>query len=233
MELERVDPLVARRRDKLVQDARELHKEARREEFFRFFVASKMLSRFQDDLAEVGFTSDEEEVILASTARASFEDVYRGLSYPHDLRDRYLGKLRDRVRSGELKPEVVFSEMVSIARKNGYSIGFHLSKFDIRESSKGWAVIGKEQDHRDNDLPMAYYAREFKWLYRRKLSNFLYVVRAEDDHRVSPDGRWWRAVSLSIVQQIPLDELQRELSNLERDMREHAAREGVVVDEEE
>jgi hypothetical protein len=223
-----------RLRLKSLREARGLEREVRREELFNFFVTNKMLKRFEDDLDELGLSTQRIDEIVQSAAKLSYSDLYCALSYPHDLRAAFLGKLIERMDAGTLATGKTLEEMASIARRNGFSIGFHLSKYDIKpHPRRGWAVIGTEQDHRDNDLPMAYYARTFKSLYRRKLANYMYIVRAEDDHRVSPDNKWWRAPSLSIVQQIPVEELRTEMMRLEEEMREMARAEGVPIDEEE
>lgn len=220
-------------RGRLLKDARKVDRELRRELFFEFFVVTKMFERFENDLAELDVEQAQADEIMLGAKDLSKKEIYAALSYPHELRERFLKKILDRVSSGEIRPKGLLREMSRIAQRNGYSVGFHMSKFDIRESGKGWAVIGREQDHRDDDLPMAYYSREFKHLYRRKLTNYMYIVRAEDMHRVGADGKWWRAPSLSIVQQISVDELRKGLDDLDLEMRSQAREEGAPMDEEE
>lgn len=218
----------------VLRQSRALEREERREEFFEYFVTNEMLERFEDDLSDLDVDMDTIRLITSAATGMNFQGIYAALSYPHELRTTFLSRLLLKVYSGALPPEKMLSEMHEIAHKHGFSVGFHLSRFDIQPDQKGrWAVIGKEQDHRDGDLPMAYYSRAFKHLYKRKLANFLYVVRAENTHRVGDDKKWWRASTLSIVQKIPMDKLQKGLHNLDKEMRELAEVEGFVFDEEE
>lgn len=217
----------SRMQQKALQETRNGESEQRREAYFEQFIATKMLSRLEDDLEELDVEPEIITKIVDSAYTLSFDDIYRALSYPYDLRTSFLSKLVHRIHSGHLKPEHALSDMATTARRYGFSIGFHMSLFDIKPSSKGWAIRGTEADHRDNDLPMAYYARKFKSLYRRKLASYVYIVRAEDSHRVGEDGKWWRAPSLSIVQKIPLDELRHTMNHLNREFAEqHAVEHG-------
>ncbi len=212
------------RRKALVREARKLDRITRQEEFFEFFVTNEMLGRFEDDIAEMSIDSRSEELIMSAATRMTFAQLYHALSYPRDLLhmpNNYVVATVQEALKGKISFEEVLPKMAAIAERNGFTIGFHMSKFDIRPGSKGWAVLGKEVDHRDGDLPMAYYSREFENLYRRGLTNFLYIIRAEGNngtHRVSEDGRWWRAPTLSIVQQIPIERLRDGLKSLQDDM---------------
>lgn len=204
--------------DKSLQKAESLERDRRREELFQFFVASKMIVRFEDDLDALDFPQEIIDTILESTAHSSYEELFRALSYPYETRKVYLAKIRERIERGELKAEETVSTMARTAAQYGFSVGFHMSKYEIRPSGDVWTIRGLEPDDRDDDKPMAYYSREFKWLYRRKLSNYLYIVRANDSDQVGADGKWWRAPSLSIVQRISGEELDVEMLTLDREL---------------
>ena len=201
--------------EKIIREARTMENVAGREALFESIVANNLLERFEGDLEDADLSEESIAQIIDAAVHFQVYEIVQALAYPHDLRERFISVVIEQIQKGELKPEGVMSFLCERARRYGFGAGFHMSKVDIRPSAKGWAVLGTEQDHRDNDLPMAYYARSFRWLYRRGIQNYLYIVRAEKEHRVGDDGKWYRAPSLSIVTRLPVDVIRSEMARLD------------------
>jgi hypothetical protein len=91
------------------------------------------------------------------------------------------------------------------ARK--FSIGFHTSPRDIKpdDETQQWTILGSEKDHRDDDRLMAYYSTQYRHLFKKDGSKFIYVVRTYADNNKT-DGNWSREDSLSVIMRIPLQE---------------------------
>lgn len=201
--------------EKVIREARTMENIARRESLFASIVANNLLERFEEDLEETDLSESVIARIVDAAIGFQMHEIVQALAYPHDLRERFISVIVTRIEKGELQPEDVIAFLHERAQSYGFDAGFHMSKVDIKSSPKGWAVLGTEQDHRDNDLPMAYYARCFRWLYRRGIQNYLYVVRAEREHRVGDDGKWYRAPSLSIVTRLPVEVIRLEMARLD------------------
>ena len=179
------------------------------EDAFMTEVQDRILESFSDALEDSGFTAEETEQFRAQLSQLSLSDVQGVLSMPHELRERRFPKFLARVHAGESITTIV-QDLVREARERGFTIGYHMSNSDILprkgKESTAWVIDGKEQDHRDNDLPMAYYSTSLQSLYGSKRARFLYIVRAdtgrETTHKQDNDGTWGRATKLDIVDKL-------------------------------
>jgi len=202
-----------------IETTKEYSPEMRREHFFSLYVTNELLTNFEDDLLESGFDEGDVLAILDELSALSTEDLWRCLSYPREVRSTLLERGLERIEAGELTPAEMVQGMLNNAKKHGFSVGFHTSSAEIRPTADGqWIVRGTERDHRDDDLSMAYYARTYKTLYRKRSPQHLYLVRVSDGDR--NDGNWWRAPSLSIIDALPLTQME----DFIRDM--HVAKNG-------
>ncbi|MEN9852701.1 MAG: hypothetical protein RI996_644 [Candidatus Parcubacteria bacterium] len=107
----------------------------------------------------------------------------------------------------------IVDSVVEINKRNGFTLGFHMSKFDIKPEHKGWVIAGYELDDRDN-LPMAYYSLDYTNAFRKRDPNFIYVVRADtksDTHKKDLTNNWGRASSLSIIAKLDVADIDKEV----------------------
>lgn len=185
--------------------------EAVREGAFQSIILSTLLETFVSSLEEVGFTLDEVREIESPLALLDFKEATAVLAIPASIRERKLTKLLESVRTGEFIAADVVERLHKEAKERGFGIGYHNSPNEIRPDLKTgeWSIRPTEKDHRDADLPRAYYATSYKTLYRSKHSlKYLYVVRTMNDH-VKTDGNWSRTNILSIVEEVPLDRIDK------------------------
>ena len=197
-------------------DIEQKRREKLRDELFSQLIAGKVLDDFDDDL----ICSEMPEVAIEGFNKAfrelSEEDKRAVLAIPAQLRPIQFGKYARRVLDGELTGAEVVADILAKAERYGYTLGFHLSLYDIPRTQDGsWYVRGTEPDHRHDDMPMAYYSMDYSNRYRDKRTTYLYVIRAETgestSHYRDNDGTWGHASSLAIISQVKLDEIEKEL----------------------
>ncbi len=144
----------------------------------------------------------------------------------------YFKNQLEEINSGTMSVDQFVEELLEFANANGFTIGFHMTSQAIskglnRDKRVTWEVKGTQKDHRDGDITMAYYSKHYRHLYAHKPYKYIYVVRSADAHRT--DGNWFRAPSLSIVSEIPIDastlqqRMEEEVKNsLKQKKEEHA-----------
>lgn len=198
-------------------DAEEKNKEKLRDRLFEQLIAARVLDSFIDDLVNSNFPEDalqqfeREFALLPEHAKAAV------LAIPAQLRPIQFSRYAQKIESGEMSGTQVLHDILNVAKARGYTLGFHLSLYDITKEKDGsWMVKGTEPDHRHNDMPMAYYSRDYSHRYKMKRVQYLYVIRAEigenTSHFQDNDGSWGHASSLSIVEKIDMPEIERELN---------------------
>ena len=93
---------------------------------------------------------------------------------------------------------------------------------------KSWVVYGKEKDHRDNDLPMAYYSFDYMNLYKSKDPKYIYVVSVQKSqssgNRRDGNNQGGRAPSLSVVEKFDLRELEMEVEAIAQERKKETAK---------
>ncbi len=199
-------------------DPRDARKEKIRDVIFEQLVAAQILDSFMGDLSLAGI---DEEVI--NQFEEGFTELTESqklsiLSVPAELRVSYFTRYAKALEKGEFVNGIeILDDMLAKAEKHGYTLGYHLSLYDIRPQQDGsWYVRGTEKDHRHNDIPMAYYSMSYSKRYRDKTSQYLYVVRAETgkntSHYKDNDGSWGHAANLSIIEKINMRELEKKLA---------------------
>lgn len=146
---------------------------------------------------------EDVNVFLEVLMSHSDEEVLSVLSLPHQLRERWFTSLEQSIQAGE-PTEKVAKEMVQKFAKAGFGIGFHTSPNDIKPDYEtgAWFIKGTEADHRDDDLMRAYYSSQYRHLYKKQNSKYIYIVRTDPDYKT--DKNWSRASNLSVVMRIPL-----------------------------
>lgn len=203
-------------------EASSVEKERMREDAFSRVIQRDVIEGFKDALAEAGFSAEEDQEF--DNALGAFPETVRSglLSMPFSLRANRLSKFHERVVKGELSVEDMVGLLAKEAEEKKFCLGYHVSNADIlpRKVKTGgieWSVDGKEADHRDGDVAMAYYSTGLKTLYGRKRARFIYVVRADKGpdttHRQDNDGSWGRAPKLDVVAKFDLEQVMREVND--------------------
>lgn len=193
-------------------------KEKLRDRLFMQLIAARVLDDFHNDLGYADFPEEAFKEFEEEFAELPETDKRAVLAIPAQLRQIQFKKYSDKVNIGEMTGSQVLRDMLTKAKTHGFSLGFHLSLYDIRPEKDGsWYVRGMEPDHRHDDRPMAYYSTEYSNRYKEKKVNYLYVIRAEmgesTSHYRDNDGSWGHASNLSIISKINLPELEKEFTD--------------------
>ena len=182
-----------------------------KESAFRSIILSTLNDTFIGHLDDVGFSEDEIHSIESTIGQMSFEEATVVFGIPASIVEKKFKKLLASVRAGELVATEIPHLLLIEAREKGFMVGYHNSSYEIHpnKTTGDWHVRATEKDHRDDDMPRAYYATSYKTLYRSKHSlKFLYIVRALRDN-TKTDGNWSRSNSLSIIEEVPLDRIDK------------------------
>ncbi len=154
-------------------------REGIRNQIFDQLVAGHVLETFHDDIVEADISEEAYGEISATFAQLSEENKRAVLAIPAALRTKTFAKYAKRLQTGELDGTGVVLDILDVSKRNGFTIGFHLSPYDVKHDKDGdWKIRGTEKDHRHNDLPMAYYSLDYAHRYLKKPAQFLYVIRA-------------------------------------------------------
>ncbi len=201
----------------------------KKEILFKHFVEKYIIGDYKRDLKEIGVSDNYVEM---------FEDVFYSDEFserekemfctvPYEIRLRQFesffnknnipkNKMSRKDCSGFIK------HIIDLNIDLDPHLGFHVTPFFInkiknqKSNRESWNIKGTEQDHRNNDQPMAYYSLSLERLFRKKEIKKIYVVRANlsegSNHYPDNDGHWGRSGSLSIVSEIEFsDEEERAL----------------------
>jgi len=197
-------------------------KDALIENTFNSIVLNQLQGTFEDNLFESGFSTEEVDRTLRGLISMKFEDAARAMAIPAELAKRNLASLHSKIEHGQLTFETAASYLLTEAVKHGFGVGYHNSPTEIRPDAKGsWFIKPTEQDHRDNDLGMAYYSTSYKTLYRKKAPKYLYIVRTLADTSRT-DGNWSRGPGLSIVAMMPIEYVDETVSTKVKEKLESA-----------
>jgi len=190
-----------------------------RERNFPRIVAQHILEHAFDDLSEAGFKEEEIEKLEQTFAQLPEEAKLAVLAVPAQLRVRLYERYAEKVHAGDLSLADFWNDLRKNNEERSYTLGYHLSPREIRPDLQGnWVIKGTEPDHRNDDVPMAYYSLDYRNRYREKPTKYLYVVRAEvrdeSGHYRDNNGVWGRAPSLSVVDSFDLPQIEKEMDDL-------------------
>lgn len=187
-----------------------------KEKIFQTIVFDKLESSFEEGLCEAELSNEAVSYFRNKMSTLSDDDILGILSFPKVLRLNLFKKKIELNGDGVEAVDEIVKTFLEASRKYGYRLGYHVSLSDIKETPTKWDIVGTEFDDRD-EMKMAYYSVDYDHFYRKKSARWVYFVRAEtgasSSHKIDNDSRWSRAPSLSIVDRIPLgevDELVRE-----------------------
>ncbi len=195
----------------------------RKEQIFRTLVEDQILNHTVSLMEQIGFSPDDIHHWNELMSSLSEQQKMYIVSFPYELKKRFLTEAK-RNQNGENK----FQSIIDTACKSGEllhrSIGFHATNKDIipkKEMVGGrfieeWRIEGTEKDHRNNDLPMAYYSEDYMHLFRTKNPKYIYVVATQQNGSHHRDGsqNWGRASSLAVIDKLDLGEIDRQVENI-------------------
>jgi len=202
------------------------------EHIFLNLIFDRLLDELEEEMGDADWTNDEITRFFLALEHTDDESIKNALAIPKELRPAYFARQRTRMLEEGVNPEDIARELVALNRAHGFTIGYHVSQFEIPpESSGAWAVKPTELDDRD-DMPMAYYSLDYDHIYREKQSTHLYFVRAitgEGPHKRDLKNNWGRAPYLSIIGSMPLVEADKIVNQMTQELeKEDATIEGGV-----
>lgn len=200
----------------------------RREYHFQNIVKGKILESMKDSLDEVEFSPEQVDEIGYIVAGLPEDQLKVILAVPYEIRNRLFTRYREEVEGGRMTPQQIVDDLLAKNTKYGFSIGYHISPKMIPkerkpDGSEVWNIKGTEIDDRDNspdttnsNLRMAYYSEDYLSRYKKKPGNYLYAVRAEigpnATHKRDLNNRWGRAPSLSIISELDMQDVEKEIN---------------------
>jgi hypothetical protein len=204
-----------------------------KEILFKNFVEEQILNDYKKDLLSLGISEDVvdsiDDLFLGDFFSDRDKEIFCTLPYEIRLRqfNSYFEEKNKTVDEFNEKDWVDFiSYIIELNKDLDPHIGFHATpsvvskeKLQNQTNREKWSIKGTEQDHRNDDMPMAYYSLSLEKLFRQKNINKLYIVRANlapgNNHYPDNDGHWGRSGNLSIISEINFtDEDNKRLDEL-------------------
>jgi hypothetical protein len=193
-----------------------------REEIFLDIIFKNLLENTASSLENAGYLETEEEYnrFIDTVDSLSSEDKKRVFSLPFELAERRFQILH----SQNVPIESVIERLVKEAKESGYTLGYHLSPFEIKKAQGKngleWKIKGTELDDRD-EKPMAYYSLDYDNVYRNRHQKNLYIVRAQtgekSPHKHDPSNNWGRATDLSVIARADFEKMDEEIKRREKE----------------
>ncbi|MFA5830367.1 MAG: hypothetical protein WC878_00895 [Candidatus Paceibacterota bacterium] len=205
-----------------------------REEIFLDIIFKDILEEVESSLENAGYLETEKEYnrFMEAVHSLSPEDKKRAFSLPFELRERRFRMFR----SENLPIEAVIEHLVLEAKDSGFTLGYHLSPFEIKkEKGKNgleWKIKGTELDDRD-EKPMAYYSLDYDNVYRKRHQKNLYIIRAHigenSSHKYDPSNNWGRATDLSVVAGADFEKIDEEIKKRGKEILNDAKKRGNTI----
>lgn len=185
------------------------------EQIFTAKVNEKILVEFENDLSDYEDDFGIDDNAFENELGKYSDDQQKSiLSYPRAVRKKVIHRaLQNATTDGVTSVERFVAALLRDAEAHHWTQGYHVSPREIPSD----VVMGYDMDDRDG-IPMAYYSLDYKNLFRKNRGKFLYVVRAELDpngtHKRDNTNNWGRASSLSIIEQLSLEEIDRMVEDM-------------------
>jgi hypothetical protein len=193
-----------------------------KERFFQRIVEGSVYDSWEKELEEAG--GDKNLIDLFRNFFISLEnnDQETLLALPWELRNRLIKFIIQKFNAGETIDKFL-NKALEFHKTQQRFIAYHCTKLKVEksfnkiQSEQEWKISATELDHRDNDLPMAYYSSNYKNLYREKNPKFLYLVAGSKNpasgHKT--DGlSWGRAPGLNIIAELDLHQVEEKLKKM-------------------
>ncbi len=182
--------------------------------FFNQLIASKIVDSYDIVLQDKGYTTDQINDFNESILALSPLDREYVYAFPWELKQRILPFFLEKINKGSESVKTLVEKILEASKTQRRRIAYHTSNENIHpkmrkvgsRSEMSWQIDGTEADHRDNDLPMAYYSYDYENLYRVKNPKYMYVVSIQEyngsGHKKDGNNEWGRASTLSVVEKI-------------------------------
>lgn len=201
-----------------------------KEFIFHEIITSKIIDSYENKMIEIGFSSDQIDEFREEIINLSLDDREAMYAFPWELKQRAMPSFLKKIKEQKDSIHSMVNKIINSSKIQHRKIAYHSSNENIEpkyERSNGrsvesWVIYGREKDHRDNDLPMAYYSFDYENLYRIKNPRYIYIISIQEGeqfgHRKDGNNEWGRAPSLSVIEKIDLkevDEMVKELTKEE------------------
>lgn len=190
-----------------------------KELFFRDKVETSILESYEQIMRQAGFSEEQIQEFEEQLQNPEIHPV-KVLAWPWELRKRMIPTFLKSINEGKETIASMVKKVHDFGQKFGRSYAFHCSAHDIPKhigkpgKDDEWYVAGTEKDHRDDDLPMAYYSFDYLHLYREKNPKYLYLVSINNQGSHRTDGAsWGRASTLPIIDKLELREVDKEVEH--------------------
>ena len=193
-------------------------KELQRDRIFRILVSNNLLNTVDESLEDTNFSPLEVSEFNTAIGALSGDKRSIVFSIPFEIREKLFNNYHQKIERGEMSVTEMVNDILQKNKQRGFALGYHLSNVKIPKLAGGiWEVVGDEVDDRDN-MPMAYYSEDYVSRYRKKLGEFLYIVRADfgpnSSHKRDLKNNWGRASSLSIIDECDMQKIEHEIDEL-------------------
>lgn len=188
-------------------------------ESFLETISEHLYSIIAKDFIKSGFSKEDFDYLIDRLKNKYGErerEIF--LSIPASIREKEYVKWADKSKEYHNSHKVI-DELLSfyVEKDSSKFFGYHTSTDKISRDLKtgDWEIIPRinSEDHRNNNLPMAYYSVDFKNLYFDKHSrNYIYLIRA-DTKKDYQDGdhAWGRNSKLSIIAEFDTHQIMYDL----------------------
>lgn len=198
-----------------------------RDEVFGYLLCDSFERVLVDELRKKGLSDDLIRDLKTALTKLPVEQRKQVLAWPREilvrkdeglLLNKEIKKLQE---TGDV--DTFINKMLEIANlpSTKWTIGYHMSNHDLNPGAEErWDILGTEKDHRDDDLPMAYYSLKYENLYREKQNDsFLYLVRGSESDAHDDNG-WYRNNTLSIIHKVRLMEMEEKTKEIMQEVEE-------------
>lgn len=203
---------------------------SQQEILFRQFIESKLLYSFSKELETFKYSDAQLEDFYRFFGSLKHNDKLTLLAFPWELKQRAFPTFKKKIDSGEINIQEAFTKILEASKSQSRHVAYHCSNQEINPGEendgqgkkvKTWVIKGTEKDHRDDDLPMAYYSFDYHNLYRTKNPKFIYIVSIQthekSGHRKDGNMIWGRAPSLTVIDKIDIKEADEYINEKQKE----------------
>jgi hypothetical protein len=198
-------------------------------DFFHRLITTNIIESYDTELVKFGCNDEQLNEFSAAILDLSISDREYLYAFPWELKQRAIPAFLKKIEQGKGTIREMVDKIVSASKQQNRRIAYHASNQDIAPKKQiigsvagtSWFIDGTEADHRDNDLPMAYYSYDYENLYRVKNPRYLYVVSVQESagsgHKKDGNNQWGRASTLTIVSKVDFRDLEKKVQELTDD----------------
>lgn len=218
-----------------------LNKDQLKEYYFKEVVTGKLLDSFEHELTKFGFNEDQIHEFRVAVLDLNETERDTLFAFPWSLKQKTFPFMFSKIEKGEESVASMVAKILDASSKQHRSIAYHCTNENIvqkdvklpGEVAKEWIINGTEADHRDDDLPMAYYSFDYNHLYREKNPKYIYMVSVQlndtSGHKRDENGSWGRAPSLSIIEKIDVHQVDDKVKELVKERLEEEENKKAAV----